>query len=341
MVKKTKGLDVRSPEDMKHFMALFEKHTLVIVLVHADYCGHCQTYKDRVWNDLQDMPNKKNGLAAIHYDQLERTPLANAKLKGYPSILLVRKKGEQTPENPEPLEMEEFQDEENPSETTNAMPNEMANKPTTMQSILTAVKPGNLLNKGPTGIITGAIDDIVGSLEKSAEKDGPTGIVPGAIDDVVENINKKSGEITPEQYAEEELAQKTTLPLQTEEPLLKKSRNLNTLRARRTVNAQNEFSPIPDPSKDILDSQAEEDPASPFTQAQGERPSDKGVAVGGSLYSSLLAAAGAVAPAVALTGAAMVLKRKTRRGKKMRGGNTHKKGRKGGQRKATRKSKAK
>ncbi len=319
---------------MKHFMALFEKHTLVIVLVHADYCGHCQTYKDRVWNDLQDMPNKKNGLAAIHYDQLEGTPLENAKIKGYPSIILVRKKGTQTPENPEPLEIEKFQDEENPSESTNAMPMETANNPTLMKNILTSVKPGNLLNKGPTGIITGVIDDVVESLEKSGEretspKEDPTEIMPGTINTVVENINKNSGEVTPEQYAEEEIAQKTTLPLQTEEPLLKKSRNLNTLRARRSVNTQNEFAPIPDPSKDILDSQMGEDPVAPFTQAKDERPSDKGVAVGGSLYSSLVAAAGAVAPAMALTGAAMALKRKTRRSaQRKRGRHSRKKSKK-------------
>jgi len=274
MVKKTKGLDVRKREQMKEFMDMFNRHQTIIVLVHADYCGHCQTYKERVWNNLS---SGRNGTAAIHYDQLEGTPLENAKIKGYPSVLLVRKRAAQTPEEPEPLELEEFEDEENPGQTTNAMPMEKANDPKVMNTLINATKPASLVAKGSTGILESTIDDVVKSIES------------------------KSEETTPEEDAEEEIAQKTTLQLdkESEERLLNKSKNLNNSRK------QNRFGPIPDPSKDILDTQKESENSSlPFSNEEGRMPSQKGMAVGGSLYSSLLAATRVEEPK----------RRKTRRG---------------------------
>jgi hypothetical protein len=303
MVKKTKGLDVRTREQMKELLEMLNTHKTVIVLVHADYCGHCQTYKERVWNNLSP---GQNGMAAIHYDQLEGTPLENAKLKGYPSILVVKKKENQTPEEPEPLEIGEFDDEENPGQTTNAISNEKANDPKFMEDLLNATKPTTLLSRGSTGIIENAIDDTMKSLEASSESASAR---PSA---------------RPSALIEEETPEKTLeLDRTSEKILLNKSKSINAVRnrtKRSPLNERNVFAPVPDPSNDILDTQEGENVVTPFTEAQGERPSEKGVTVGGSLYSSLLSAAGAVAPAAALTGAAMLMKRKTRRGKKMRGG---------------------
>jgi hypothetical protein len=122
--KKGKGskVDVRSAADLPAFNQLFKNHPMVIVLVHADFCGHCQTYKDDVWNGLHKLSNRKAGLGSIHFDQLERTPLANAKINGYPSVLLVGKDGV-------PAEFS------NDGETTNAMNSEDARNKTLMENI--------------------------------------------------------------------------------------------------------------------------------------------------------------------------------------------------------------
>ena len=91
--KTTKRLDVRSPKDVPLLEALIKKGPMVIVLVHADWCGHCQTFKDKVWNKVPNSSSNTINTASIHHDMLEKTSLAKAKLEGYPSLLLVGKDG--------------------------------------------------------------------------------------------------------------------------------------------------------------------------------------------------------------------------------------------------------
>ena len=107
--KSTKRLDVRSPKDVPLLEALIKKGPMVIVLVHADWCGHCQTFKDKVWNKVPNSSSNTINTASIHHDMLEKTSLAKAKLEGYPSLLLVGKDGK-------PAEYE------NNGKQTNAMP---------------------------------------------------------------------------------------------------------------------------------------------------------------------------------------------------------------------------
>ena len=91
--KSTKRLDVRSPKDVPMLEALIKKGPMVIVLVHADWCGHCQTFKDKVWNKVPNSSSNTINTASIHHDMLDKTSLAKAKLEGYPSLLLVGKDG--------------------------------------------------------------------------------------------------------------------------------------------------------------------------------------------------------------------------------------------------------
>jgi len=107
--KSMKRLDVRSPKDVPMLEALIKKGPMVIVLVHADWCGHCQTFKDKVWNKVPNSSSNTINTASIHHDMLEKTSLAKAKLEGYPSLLLVGKDGK-------PAEYE------NNGKETNAMP---------------------------------------------------------------------------------------------------------------------------------------------------------------------------------------------------------------------------
>lgn len=82
-------VDVRSKKDVGAFEGLLGSGPLTIVLVYADWCGHCQTFKQKMWNEVSAMPNKKLNTASVHYDMVENTSLKNAKIDGYPSLLLV------------------------------------------------------------------------------------------------------------------------------------------------------------------------------------------------------------------------------------------------------------
>ena len=136
------ALDVRKPSDIKALLDLVEKRDLTIILIHADYCGHCHRYRDAVWKDLESMPSKRNGLASIHYDQVENTPFSGAKIQGYPSVILVGK-------DKVPAEFKE----EGSEEVTNALPMEEANNKEKMMELVTS-EPSTLmgslkgLNKG-------------------------------------------------------------------------------------------------------------------------------------------------------------------------------------------------
>lgn len=81
--------DVRSKKDIAGFEGLLGRGPLTIVLVYADWCGHCQTFKQNMWNQVSQMPQKTVNTASVHYDMVENTSLKNAKIDGYPSLLLV------------------------------------------------------------------------------------------------------------------------------------------------------------------------------------------------------------------------------------------------------------
>jgi thiol-disulfide isomerase/thioredoxin len=86
---KLNPVDVRSKGDVGALEGLLGKGPLTIVLVYADWCGHCQTFKQNMWNQVTAMPNKNLNTASVHYDMVNNTSLKNAKIDGYPSLLLV------------------------------------------------------------------------------------------------------------------------------------------------------------------------------------------------------------------------------------------------------------
>ena len=119
-------LDVRSSSDIPAFEKMLGNGPMAIVLVYADWCGHCDTYKKNVWNPLKSVKGKTMNMASVHYDQLENTSISNAKLEGYPSVLVVGK--DKVPAT--------FKNE---SGTSNAMPN--SNELPTMKRLITTNVP--------------------------------------------------------------------------------------------------------------------------------------------------------------------------------------------------------
>lgn len=264
MPAKKDTVDVRKPADLKKLLDVIAKHPITVILVHADFCGHCKTYKENVWNKVSAMPEAKNGAASIHYDQLEGTPFADAKIKGYPSVILVGKK-----------KMAEFEDEEAPGEKTNAMSMEEANDLEKMKTLISSAEPSTL---------TGTLKNM------STNVDSPS---------------------SPRLSAEAE-----------------SRRNSQEMKEGEAESRPQKFS-IPDERMDVLNSQKKAANTEFTAEQTNETPRAGKGAVGGSLYSSLLEAARTVAPAVALTAAAVAMKR---------GYSKSRKSRKNSRRKASRKS---
>jgi len=125
------NISVRSPEEVKDLESLIKTGPVTLVLVHADWCGHCQTYKP-MWSDLENVPGRTANMAMIHHDMVEKSPtLKNAKIPGYPTVLKVYQNGH----------IEEYKGEEKGK--TNAVPN-MRDMTTMRKEVTSPVVPESL-----------------------------------------------------------------------------------------------------------------------------------------------------------------------------------------------------
>ena len=102
-------VDVRSQKDVPQFESLF-KMGPVIVLVYADWCGHCRTFKNEMWDEAVQSTNRTRNVAAVHYNMVDKTSMQNAKIQGYPTLFEVKptpktnvSKPVATPQNKEEL----------------------------------------------------------------------------------------------------------------------------------------------------------------------------------------------------------------------------------------------
>ena len=124
-------VDVRSDKEVGAFEKLLG-NGLTVVLVYADWCGHCKTFKENTWNKVVGMPSRTLNISSVRDDMLPKTSLANAKINGYPSLLLVgddKRPAEFT--NPE-------------GESTNAMPNtEIKTLETMLKTLPDQINSGN------------------------------------------------------------------------------------------------------------------------------------------------------------------------------------------------------
>jgi len=155
-------LDITEPSQFSMLKDLIGKNDTTIVLFWANYCGHCDVYKEKVWNKLKAMPNKKAGLASIHYDQVENSPLSAAKYKGYPSIIRVNKDGTMT----------EFKDEE--GAPSNSISTDTANNLEYMKSLVQGRSPTGVQGKDiiqkPEDLIENAENEPTPPFSEEAEK---------------------------------------------------------------------------------------------------------------------------------------------------------------------------
>ncbi len=277
--KQTQTVDVMGPADIVPFQDLIKKNNLTIVLVWANYCGHCTTYKDQVWNQLKNLPDRRAGLSTVHYDQLENVGLGSAKIDGYPSILLVGN-------DKVPAEFSEN------GESTNALPN--SRDIDLMKSIVQS-EPEKVINSIPNMVRAPNIATTKGDVSNT----GTT--------TTIDNNEGKSAEFDPEtESLRKELSRSLAADISKE---VDKERSVG-----RTPNAA-----VPNIRDDILDTQtrASGTGALQYEYTEGKDNAEP-KRVGGNLYTSLLQAATDAAPAIALTAAGVAVarrrgKRKTRR----------------------------
>ena len=84
-------VDVNSNDKIPKFESLIGP---VLVLVYADWCGHCQHYKP-LWKQLEKDPNRSINMASVRDDMVSQTSLSQraSPVSSYPTVLLIGKNG--------------------------------------------------------------------------------------------------------------------------------------------------------------------------------------------------------------------------------------------------------
>ncbi len=82
-------VDVRSNGDVPKFESMI-KLGPVFVLVYADWCGHCKTFKQNMWDEVANGKNRGVNTAAVHYDMVDKTSMRNTPIEGYPTLFEVK-----------------------------------------------------------------------------------------------------------------------------------------------------------------------------------------------------------------------------------------------------------
>jgi thiol-disulfide isomerase/thioredoxin len=88
-------VDIREDSQLSELSKRIATGPLTLVLVYADWCGHCQRFKPMM-DKLEACPQRSIQTARIRDDVFPKSSLASAKIEGYPSLMLVNQSGEVT-----------------------------------------------------------------------------------------------------------------------------------------------------------------------------------------------------------------------------------------------------
>jgi thiol-disulfide isomerase/thioredoxin len=89
----SKVLKVDSPSKIPQLEKILKQGKVTVVLVFADWCGHCHKFQENIWEPMC----KKNSIhnrVSVRDDMIKNTSLANTNFKYLPSVLVVNEKGE-------------------------------------------------------------------------------------------------------------------------------------------------------------------------------------------------------------------------------------------------------
>ncbi len=82
-------MNVTSLGQMNGLKNILKKNTIILVLVYADWCGHCQRFKPD-WKSLGNMPSRNVPMVSIRDDVFPKSPLQSMmSVDGYPTVAVV------------------------------------------------------------------------------------------------------------------------------------------------------------------------------------------------------------------------------------------------------------
>lgn len=86
---KSASLDIKSFNQMSSLKNVLKKNSVIMVLVYADWCGHCQRFKPE-WKSLENLPSRNVPMVSIRDDMFNASPLNTMmKVEGYPTVAVI------------------------------------------------------------------------------------------------------------------------------------------------------------------------------------------------------------------------------------------------------------
>jgi len=112
--KKLDNMDAKTLGDVDKLVENIKNNVVTLLLIYADWCGHCGTFKDNIWKKLAGMKGRKLPMAQINEKVLGhlKEQIPDLKIDGYPTVSLIGKD----------LKAAEIHDPVS-GETSNALPN--------------------------------------------------------------------------------------------------------------------------------------------------------------------------------------------------------------------------
>lgn len=92
MGKLMSPVDIRDENQLKELDKRIKIGPVTLVLVYADWCGHCQRFKPMM-EQLENIPGRTIQTARIRDDMFPKSSISSAKIEGYPTLMLVEKSG--------------------------------------------------------------------------------------------------------------------------------------------------------------------------------------------------------------------------------------------------------
>lgn len=112
--KRLDNMDAKTLADVNKLVENIKNNVVTLLLVYADWCGHCGTFKNDIWKRLAGMKGRKLPMAQINEKVLGhlKEHIPDLKIDGYPTVSLIGKD----------LKAAEIKDPVS-GETNNALPN--------------------------------------------------------------------------------------------------------------------------------------------------------------------------------------------------------------------------
>jgi thiol-disulfide isomerase/thioredoxin len=86
-------VDITNNSQLNELDKRIKMGPITLVLVYADWCGHCQRFKPMM-EKLENLPGRTVQTARVKEDVFPNSSLANTKIDGYPTLMLVKNNGE-------------------------------------------------------------------------------------------------------------------------------------------------------------------------------------------------------------------------------------------------------